>query len=255
MEPLEKFWLNDPKILFITSGHFPTIIPTKEMTVVERLNTLTRLLIIIVIVLYFLDYNLSDLLIIFTLGIILILALKSSYKSVEHFGPHRGGHPACEGCGFDSTQPHINFKYEISPQNQYTHLNDGIRSYANAKYKLIPPYVPAPFNEVWRREPKFCNEFNMNPDPYNIVSPSATTYKKFQQPQPKCFFEDTMYRDVLPSSQCGYSRVSAMPAVQSAFIRDSSEFRNNIMGQYIDTFAKQRQHGCARIAPGRASWT
>ncbi len=252
---MEKFWLNDPKVLFIGTGQgFPAIFPTKDMTVAERLNALTRLLIIIIIVLFFFDYNPLDLLVILFLGILLILALKSSYTDVEHFGPHRGGHSACEGCGFDSTQPHINFKYEITPQNQYTHLNTGLRSYANAKYNLIPPYVPAPYNEVWRREPKFCNEFNMNPDPYNIVSPTSLSYRDFVQPQPKCFFEDRMYRDILPSNQCGYGKVSAMPAIQSAFMRDSSEFRNNIMGQYIDTFAKQRQHGCAAFKPGRKTF-
>lgn len=48
IEP-EKFWLDDPKVLF-TNGAYLKIIPTKNMTRIEVLNTLTRFFIYLIII-------------------------------------------------------------------------------------------------------------------------------------------------------------------------------------------------------------
>lgn len=249
----DPFWLNNPKVLFTTLD----FIPTQNMTNSERLNALTRLLIIITVGMYFMGYD--QYFTVLALGILLIIILRSTQK--ENFGPNRGNHDPCHTCGFDSQLPYINTKYETSPQNQYTHVNDGLRSYTHAHYKVIPQDVPAPYREVWRKESRWCNEFSQYPNTYNIIpnvggSPAAYRYieENFSQPDNKCHYADREWIDNLPGGRCPPGKVSAMPAVQSAFMRDSMEFRNNIMGEYVDQFARQRNHLCDNFKPGRKTF-
>lgn len=240
----DVFWTHDPMILLK-----PDIIPSKTMSPSERLNALSRLLIITTFVLYMMDYDIW--LAVFILGALIILILRTNRK-IEGFAPHRGNHDPCHNCGPDATNPYINSKYETSPQNQFSHVNYGLRSYANAKYKVIPFDVPSPYQESWRTETPFRSEFSEYPQTYDIVPPG---HVGFNQPANRRYFEDRSW--VLNSPQ-GKSyptaKVSAMPAVQSAFMRDSMEFRNNIMGEYIDTFARQRQHNCVGFKPGRKTF-
>ena len=142
----EKFWLNDPKVLLSCN-----IIPTLKMTKTERLNAFTRLVIVIAIIMYLLNYD--HYMTVLIIGLLLILLLRNT--QTEGFRPRRGNHDPCHTCGFDSTLAYINTKYETTPQNQFSHVNYGLRSYTNAKYKVIPPYVPAPYSEVWRRQPRW----------------------------------------------------------------------------------------------------
>lgn len=240
----EPFWLNKPSILFSTL----TFIPSRSMTESERLNALSRLLIIIVIGMYLLGYDHS--LTVLVLGFLLIMILHSN-QSREHFQPHRGAHDPCHTCGFDSNMAYINSKYEESPQNQFSHLNDGLRSYTHAHYKVIPPDVPSPYREVWRKEDRFCNEFSRYPKSYSIIPDSR---EFFNQPENKCHYADREWIDNVPSGRCWQGKESAMPAIQSAFIRDSSTFRNNIMGDYIDQIERTRQHNCVDFKPGRKTF-
>lgn len=245
----DPFWFNNPKVLF-TTWEF---IPTQTMTNAERLNTLTRLLLLITVGMYLMDYE--HYITVLVLGFLLILILRGTQK--ENFSPRRGAHDPCHTCGFDSNMAYINTKYETSPQDQFSHTNDGLRSYTHAHYKVIPTYIPAPYSEVWRKEPRFCNEFSRYPNTYNII-PSQKNYQyvseNFSQPENKCHFEDREWVQNVPGGKCPPGKVSAMPAVQSAFMRDSLEFRNNIMGDYVDQFERQRQHNCVGFKPGRKTF-
>jgi len=246
----DPFWLNNPNILLSNMEIFPT----EKMTNSERLNALTRLLFLIVLGMYICNYDYYITVLI--LGLLLILMLRSTNK--ENFSPRRGAHDPCHTCGQDSNMAYINTKYETSPQNQFSHLNDGHNSYTHAHYKVIPADVPAPYSEVWRNEPRYCNEYNQFPESYSIISNKAGSYKYvqdvFNQPSRKCQFEDRKWVDSVAGGKCPPGRVSAMPAVQSAFMRDSMEFRNNIMGEIIDQFGRQRQHNCVNFKPGRKTF-
>jgi hypothetical protein len=248
----DPFWLQDPRILFK-----PDFIPSQTMTNSERLNALTRLLLIITAGMYLMGYE--QYLTVFVLGILLIIVLRSTRK--EGFSPRRGNHDPCHTCGFDATSAYINSKYETSPMQQYTHLNDGLRSYTHAHHKVIPVDTPAPYREVWRKEPRWCNEFSQYPNTYNIIpkvggSPQAYKYitDNFSQPSNKCQYADRAWIDNTPGGRCGNQKRSAMPAIQSAFMRDSMEFRNNIMGEYIDQFERERNHLCVDFKPGRKTF-
>ena len=247
------FWLNDPKVLLANCD----IIPNQKMTNAERLNALTRLLIIITIGLYILGYD--HYLTVLILGLLLIIVLRST--QTENFQPRRGNHDPCHTCGFDSRMAYINTKYETSPQNQFDHTNDGLRSYTHAHYKVIPQYVPAPYSEVWRKEPRWCQEFSQFPNTYNIIpeqkgSPAAYRYiqDNFSQPENKCHYEDREWIDNTTTGMCAPQKESVMPAIQSAFMRDSTEFRNNIMGEIVDQFARERNHTCVGFKPGRKTF-
>lgn len=237
----EKFWLNDPNVLW---QNFK-IIPTADMSNAERLNAITRLLVLITIILYAAGYEMYY--VVLLLGILLIVVLRSTCPKTENFGPHRGGRP-CRGCAFDSSLSHINSKFEITPELQFNHDNASKRSYTNAKYEVTPLYVPAPYSEIWRNEPEYCGEFTMIPNPYTI-SPDST-----EIPRGQCHYITRSYVDHLPISQTQTGLVSARPAVESAWMRDSQEFRNSIMGEHVDRFMRERQHNCTDIKVGRKTW-
>jgi hypothetical protein len=240
----DSFWLNDPTVLF-TNLQF---IPNQTMNNAERLNALTRLLILITAGMYYFEYD--QYLTVFILGLLLIIVLRSTKK--EGFAPRRGVHDPCKTCGFDSSMSYINTKYEETPSNQFNHTNTGLRSYTHAHYKVIPPDVPAPYREIWQNEPRWCREFSQYPNTYNIVPDAPTEYL----PSSKCHFDNTEWVENSVAS-AGYPPMGkrcAMPAIQSAFMRDSLEYRNNIMGDYIDQIGRTRQHNCVNFKPGRKTW-
>lgn len=238
----EKFWLNDPNVLLNNCK----LLPTSEMTSSERLNAATRLLLLIVAAMYFLDY--SNYFAVLIIGLIIILVLKTTEK--EGFSARRGQHDPCHTCGFDSSLPYINTKYENPTFT--SHVNYGLHSYANQKYKVIPQYVPAPYREVWRKESKDCNEFSQFPKSYEILPNGNSPYQYI--PQEKCYYEDRASVDNTPGGSCGMQRQSAMPAIQSNFMTSSLEYRNGIMGDYIDQIERTRNHLCTDIKPGRKTF-
>lgn len=239
----ERFWSDDPNVIFKSCN----IIPTADMTDAERLNALTRLLIIVSVGLYFYGYD--EYYTVLLGGMVLIILLRSKSRHQEAFTPHRGGRPACDNCGLDSNQSHINAKYEVTPLLQFNHDNASKRSYTNAKYEVTPLDVPQPYREIWRNEPEFCGEYNMVPNPYTI-SPIG----EIDTPTGQCHYITRSSIDHLPVSQTQTGLVSARPAVESAFMRDSLEFRNSIMGEHIDRFQRERQHNCTDIKVGRKTF-
>jgi len=250
----EPFWLDDPKILITKLD----IIPNRKMTGNERLNAITRLIILITFIMFVIGYDKWYL--IFLLGILLVLILQNVYhKETEGFGPHRG-RKACQGCGFDSTMPYISTRYEETPSNTFSHVNYGLASYNRAKYNVVPMYVPSPASKVWQNEPHYCSEFTGYPDSYEIP-PASSLYDGQQQqqhfniPKRKCYWEDDIWFENSPTGQVPpANKVPAMPAIQSAFMRHSSTFRNNIMGDYIDQIERTRQHNCVGFKPGRKTF-
>lgn len=232
----DPFWLNDPAILLRNLD----FLPNQQMSNAERLNALTRMLLIVTIILAIAGYEHA--LTIFVIGLVLILVLRTNDPPVkENFQPHRGNHMYY---GFDSSMPHINTRYEESPIQQYSHVNYGVRSYTNAKYKVIPIETPAPAREIWQNEPNNYREFTQRPRAYDVN----------YLPTPRTYFESSAYAENLPVRCQEQQRQSAMPAVESAFMRDSMEYRNNIMGQIVDFYESQRQHNCVGYKPGRKTF-
>ena len=239
----DPFWINDPSILFKKLE----LVPRKDMTNSERLNALTRLLFLITLGLYIM--NNEHYLTVLIIGLFLIFILQNKEK--EGFSPRRGAHDPCHTCGFDSQLSYINSKYETSPQNQFDHTIDSPRSWTHAHYKVIPVDTPAPYREIWRNEPRWCNEFSQFPNTYNIIP--GTDYP-FSQPENKCFFEDQISITNTSTGQYGPAKKSVCSPVQSNEMTNMLTFRNNIMGQYIDQIESTRQHNCTDFKPGRKTF-
>lgn len=74
-----KFWIKDPCILFSN----PQIFPTQNMTKAEKLNALTRLVIIIAIGMYFLKYDNWMVFLLISLLVIILLYYSSNRPSTK----------------------------------------------------------------------------------------------------------------------------------------------------------------------------
>ena len=246
---LKDFWIYNPSKLFSSLS----IIPSKDMNIGDRLNALTRLIILLTLIFYILGFEQWYTIII--IGIIILFIIKMSSqanreKKIENFVPRRGRFDPCGNCGYDANTSYINAKYEITPQLQFNHDNAGKRSYANAKYEVIPLDVPNPYRAIWRNEGGACPSYSMIPDPYTI-SPLETMN---EIPRGQCNYIQRSYIDVLPEAQGQNGLVATRPAVEASWTRDSMEFRNSMMGEYVDFFQRQRSHNCVDIKPGRKTW-
>ena len=76
-----KFWMNNPCILISD----PVIFPTKEMTKIEQLNALSRLVFIIAAILYFMDYDKKNTLLFILISLVIIFILYSKETNKESF--------------------------------------------------------------------------------------------------------------------------------------------------------------------------
>lgn len=247
----EKFWLDDPKALFSSWN----VIPNSEMTNAERLNALTRLLLIITVGMYFLDYD--QYLTVFFLGIMLIVILRS-YLPREGFQPEiterqaldqgirqfdpvydsKPHVPTNSACWFDQGVSLINAAYEVTPNIQFNHDDAAKRSYMNAKYELTPLTDEDGFRQIWRDEPEYHGSYTMIPDPLTEF-PVETGDARGQ-----CNYIVRSKIDHLPVSQGQNDLISTRPMVEAAFNQSVLDYRNAIMNDHIDRFRRERQHNC-----------
>ncbi len=258
----EKFWLNDPKALFKNWD----IIPDSDMTNAERLNTLTRLLLVITAGMYFLGYD--QYFTVFALGVLLIIILRSNQPR-EYFTPEiterqaldqgiRGfdpsydsqphvANPATDACWFDQGVSLINADYEITPKIQFNHDDAAKRSYMNAKYELEPLVEADGFTQIWRTEPGMCGGYSMVPDPlttFPVDDPDT---------RGQCNYIVRSAIDHLPISQAQNGLISTRPVAEAAYLQAALDFRNSIMNEHIDRFRRERQHNCPDMKLGSVS--
>ena len=256
----EKFWLNDPKSLFYSLN----VIPNNEMTNAERLNAMTRLLLVVVLAMYLLDYEQYSTVLI--LGLLLIIVLRSN-QPVENFQPQiteqqalqtgvrsfdptydsRPHGPINQACWFDQNNSLLNAAYEITPPLQFNHYDDSKRSYMNAKYEVTPLQDEDGFRQIWRNEPEMCGGYSMTPDPlttFPVDDPSA---------QGQCNYIVRSKIDHLPVSQAQNDLISTRPMAEAAYNQSILDFRSSIMNEHIDRFRRERQHNCPDMKLGSVS--
>ena len=258
----EKFWLNDPNSLFSSIN----VLPTREMTNAERLNALTRLLLVITVGMYFLGYD--QYFTVLALGILLIIILRS-YQPQENFEPRitetqalnqgirsfdptydsrpRVHNPNTDACWFDQGVSLINAAYEVTPNIQFNHDDAAKRSYMNTKYELTPLTEADGFTEIWRNEPGMCGSYSMVPDP-------LTTFPVDEpETQGQCNYIVRSSIDHLPISQAHNGLQSTRPMAEAAYNQSVLDFRTSIMNEHIDRFRRERQHNCPDMKLGSVS--
>ena len=249
----EKFWLNDPKALFSSTN----VIPNSDMTNAERLNALTRLLLVITTGMYFLGYD--QYFTVLALGILLIIILRSNQPR-EHFYPEiterqaldqgirtfdpsydsqpHVSHPSTDPCWFNQGVSLINAAYEVTPKIQFNHFDDSKRSYMNAKYELTPLTDTEGFRQIWRSEPGMCGGYSMVPDPLTTFPVDAPDNRG------QCNYIVRSQIDHLPISHAQNGLQSVRPVAELAYNQSILDFRSAIMNEHIDRFRRERQHNC-----------
>lgn len=252
----EQFWLYDPLVLF---KHF-TLLPRGDMSKSEKFNAITRLLLLITIILFFIGCKEWYVVLIFGLLVIIFLDARGGPKPIEeHF---TNGYPEsvrpntrpipynpCGTCGYDPNIDTINRMYELTPAIQFNHDNEAKRSYMNAKYELDPLREAPGFTDIWRAEPGDCGEFNMIPDPETIFPEEGLDGDDHPG---QCNYIVRSKIDHLPIVQDGSNGLIAVRAqAEQAFNDNTALFRNTIQGEHSDHFLRERKHNCSDVRLGR----
>jgi hypothetical protein len=258
----EKFWLQDPLVLL----NLCNLIPTAVMSKNERLNALTRLLLLISGGLYWLDYKQYYLVLLLGLIVIVVLHCQNN-SSAEHFRPEvseqqalqdgirqfdpswdsRPHGPIDNACWFDINTDMLNATYEVTPKIQFNHDEAAKRSYMNAKYELTPLTDTDGFRQIWRNEPDNCGGYSMVPDPetqFPVDNPDS---------RGQCNYIVRSKIDHLPVSQGQNDLISTRPIAEQAFNDSVTQFRESIMAEHIDRFRRERQHNCPDMKLGSSS--
>jgi hypothetical protein len=256
----EKFWLKDPKSLFCNMNIFLS----KDNTISMNLNALTRILLITVFVMYLCNYK--HYINVLILGLLFIL-LMYCYGPTENFKPDitekqalqkgiRGFVPAYDSrphvdpnqaCWFDQNTDLLNAAYELTPPIQFSHDEAAKRSYMNAKYELEPLMPAQGFTQIWRNEPDMCGGFSMVPDPITEFPVEQHDLRG------QCNYIVRSKIDHLPISQGQNDLISTRPFVEAAYMQNSVDFRESIMGEHIDRFNRERKHNCPDMPLYRAA--
>lgn len=249
----EKFWANDPCYLFMNS----TLIPQPGMSLNERLNAATRLLLVLCLVGFLL--NIKYTLVVLIIGLIAIFVSKMTSPSsgegfevsekqaldqgIRQFAPSydtRPHGPMDKACWIENEDLDIlNAKLQRTPLIQYNHFDDEKRSYMNAKYELTPLTDTNGFKDIWRGEPEMCGSFDMPPNPHTqfpVYDPET---------RGECNYIVRSKIDHLPASQSPNGLVAVRAMAEQDYNDSAMKFRNAIMNDHIDYFRRERQHNCA----------
>jgi len=208
-----QFWLNDPCSL----ARNITLLPAPDMGINEKLNSLTRLILIIGLVLWALDYKYWLMFIIGALLCIVVLKYLSDSKKSEGF--------------------------TIPP------------TYADGASPMTT--VPPLFAEEWQIPPPAYDVINMEDinNPYNQAA-CESQETLLQKPYPifSQYISDTT---IIPSEEEEYKNRPLREVQNYAtdsFTRDQIEFRNNMMRPFVNRLNREYKHGCFDQISPYSSW-
>ena len=202
-----KFWVEDPCILLRDLNIFPTF----DMTRNEKLNSLTRLSIIITIVMYLMDYK--QWFTFLLLALLIIILLKYLNHSSEHNINEDSG---------------VVEHFTTVPKYSGTEFNQTI--------------VSPLFSEEWRTPPPTY-------DIYTEVAPvdSPTCYEEPLLPQSYPYGQYLTHTNLIPSdayqTHLGTGgHIDAREYANSAFMRHTLAHRENMTRLWKKKLARQFKH-------------
>ena len=211
----DVFWAKDPCALFQSYSIFPT----PEMSKNEKLNALTRLIICITAIMYYMKYEFWFTFLILALLLIVILA-------------YAGGNG-------ESFQLSETLKNTEEPQIE--------------KFTVTPTYVGTDFQQTVV-SPTFSEEWQIPPPAYDIytnVPPlnDPQTFETPLKPQSYPYGQYLTRTNLLPSDEyytqlgCGGAR-SARSYVNSTYLRNDLAFRENMTRLYKKRLNRRFRHNC-----------
>lgn len=223
----EKFWVQDPLVLFKLN-----IVPLASMNMIQKLNAATRLLVIVVIVLYILGYPENYYLTLLGLGLTLIFIMYVNTK--------KEGFISDCGSEYNPILNRLNAAYEVTPPIQFNPFNDEKRSYMNTSKELNPLMDEPGFKEIWRAEPEMMGSYSMVPDPETVFPVSGVTD---DHPSQEHYIVRSKV-DHLNISQSHTDLYSTRSLAEADYNQSMVDFRQGIMNEHEDRFIRERKHGC-----------
>lgn len=216
-----KFWLDDPCILVTDLA----ILPTQKMSKAEKLNALTRLVIIVGLCMYFAKYRQWATFIV--CGVLLIILLY---------------------CGSgDSAQQ---FPSPVTPASADTTIDD--RSELVENFSIVPTYIGTDFNQTIV-SPTFAEEWQIPPPAYDQYTqipysgPEKDTFEMPLTPQNYPYGQYLTKTNLLPSDEyythmgCGGTQ-TAREYANSSFLRHDLAFRENMMRLHKKSLNRRFRH-------------
>lgn len=205
---MSEFWVEDPCVLI---KNIKNIFPTAEMTQNEKLNSLTRLSIIITIVMYVMGYRQWLVFLLLALLIIILLKYGGSKSSLKDS-------PEKEHFTIVPTYPGTDFQQTV---------------------------VSPTFSEEWQIPPPAYDIYTQVPYTGN----SQDTFETPLKPQSYPYGQYLTRTNLLPSDEyythlgCG-GPIKAREYINSTFLRNDLAFRDNMMRVYKKSLDRRFRHNC-----------
>ena len=197
-----------------------SVLPSKDMNKAEKLNALTRLVIVVSIVMYFCKYKWWSTFLIISLLIILVLY----YYGNSQEGFMKKSKPKKE-------------EEQYHSENEYSTPIDGVEHFS-----IVPTYTGTDFQQTIIA-PTFAEEWQIPPPAYDIYTQvpypgeSSDTFETPLQPQSYPYGQYLTRTNLLPSDEyyvhlgCGGAR-TAREYANSTFLRNDLAYRENMMRIY-----------------------
>lgn len=220
MSSAEKFWTDDPCILFTNIRLFPL----RDMPRDEKLNAITRLAVVGAAVMYFMKYEFWFTFLL--LALLAVLLMKFCVKS-EGFTVRKDE-------GKESTG--------MTPVD--------LGGPGREDFTLVPTYAN-PDMHTTTIAPLFSEEWQIYPPAYDIYvnTPPDVTFKAPLQPQLYPYGQYLTRTNLLPSDEYATHTLNGGPRqareyVNSAFLRHSLGFRENMTRLYKKKLARRFRSNC-----------
>lgn len=217
----EKFWTEDPCILFTNIRLFPL----REMTKDEKLNALTRSAIAASAVMYFMKYEFW--LIFLLVALLAIVLLKYAAKNNEGFQTR------------DTQEKKIG----------ETPLTTDLRE----DFTLVPTYA-SPDLHTTTIAPIFSEEWQIYPPAYDVYvnTPPDVTFKAPLQPQLYPYGQYLTRTNLLPSDEYATHMLNGGPRqareyVNNSFVRNTISHRDNMTRLYKKALARRFRSNCGDV--------
>lgn len=223
----EKFWTEDPCILFTNIRLFPL----RDMSKDEKLNAITRLSIAGTAVLYFMKYDFWFTFLL--LALIAILLMKYCAKSE----------------GFTTSSRSSDIRKESGDIGE-TAVDMGT---LREDFTLVPTYAN-PDMHTTTIAPLFSEEWQIYPPAYDVYvnTPPDVTFKAPLQPQLYPYGQYLTRTNLLPSDEYATHTLNGGPRqareyVNSAFLRHTLGFRENMSRLYKKKLARRFRSNCGDV--------
>lgn len=232
-----NFWVEDPCELFSSWA----ILPTTKMSKQEKLNALTRLVLVTAVIMYALKYDMWLTFLILALLLLVVL----------NYGTKEG---TFEGYKKDEPYSHHTDVKDEDKDDGYVEMLHEQDNTAETQlpsvehFSVTPTYTGTDFNQTVV-PPTYAEEWQIPPPAYDLYTnvPYPDSFETPLRPQSYPYGQYLTKTNLLPSDEyythlgCGGAR-SAREYANSAFLRHDLARRENLTRIYKKKLARRYRH-------------